>query len=93
MKKSISFLVTALLLAACGQKLSGTYVDKKNDTKLTFESSSKVIFEGGLSPKTELNYEIDGKNLKLTSPEGTQILTLSDDGSIQGPMGLNLKKQ
>ncbi len=93
MKKALLFTASALLLAACGQKLSGTYVDNKLDTKLTFESSSKVIFEGGLSPKTELSYEIDGKNLKLTSPEGTQVLTLSDDGSIQGPMGLNLKKQ
>lgn len=92
MKKSILIFTTALLLAACGQKLSGTYVNQMSDAKLTFESSDKVIYDGGFS-KIEFSYEVDGKNLKLTSPAGTQIFTLLDDGNIQGPMGLKFKKQ
>lgn len=92
MKKNVAFLTVTLLLAACGQKLDGTYVNKSSDTKLIFESSDKVIFDTGMG-KAEVSYKIDGKNLKLTSPEGTQVFTLSDDGSIQGPMGMSFKKQ
>lgn len=92
MKKALIFISTAFLLAACGQKLSGTYVNQTTDAKLIFESSDKVIYDTGMG-KVEVSYKVDGKNLKLISPEGTQIFTLSDDGSIQAPMGLNFKKR
>ncbi|RQZ26112.1 hypothetical protein DIE14_15760 [Burkholderia sp. Bp9017] len=92
MKKTLALLTITLLLAACGQKLSGTYVNPTSDAKLIFESSDKLIYDTGMG-KVEVSYKIDGKNLKLISPEGTQIFTLSDDGSIQAPMGLSFKKQ
>ncbi|WP_430227723.1 hypothetical protein [Paraburkholderia tropica] len=92
MKKFIAVIAIPLLLAACGQKLSGTYTDANKIGKLTFESGNKVLVGGGFGPELELTYEVDGSKLKITSPEGTQVFTINDDGSIQGPTG-KLKKQ
>lgn len=93
MKKHIALIATALLVSACGQKLNGTYTDAGKNAKFTFESGDKVLVGGGFGPEIEVAYELDGNKVKLTSPEGTQVFTLNDDGSIQGPMGMKLKKE
>ncbi|HDR9128359.1 TPA: hypothetical protein QDB31_005454 [Burkholderia vietnamiensis] len=92
MKKSLGLILVPFLLAACGQKLSGTYTDASKIAKFTFESGNKVLVGGGFGPELELSYEVDGNKLKITSPEGTQVFTLNDDGSIEGPTG-KLRKQ
>lgn len=91
MKKRIAFVATALMLSACGQKLTGTYADKDNMLALTFESGGKVL-EHSIGPDMELNYEMDGDKVKLQTPQGTMVLTMKNDGSIAGPTGL-MKKQ
>jgi hypothetical protein len=41
----------------------------------------------------EMKYEVDGENLKLITPQGTQVYTILKDGSIQAPMGIKLVKR
>ena len=44
--------------------------------------------------ETEVTYEVDGNRVKLISSLGNQILTLREDGSLEGmPMGTLRKAQ
>jgi hypothetical protein len=104
MKKHISYaaiIAVTVLLVACGQTLSGTYVGSVNVMgqtmgdmgALEFKSGSKVIMDT-MGFKNEFIYEVDGKNLKIRSPEkGTMIFTIKDDGSIEGMGGVIYKKR
>jgi hypothetical protein len=80
-----------LALAACGAGLSGTY-SSGDQMSYTFESNGKVIQDmGGM--KIETKYELDGKNIKLITPAGNAVLTLVDDNTISGPMGIKFIKK
>ena len=71
----------AFVLSACGSGISGIYADPGNDLILTFNSNGKVDIKGwgGI---VERNYRIEGRNIKLETPEGTMVLPIGDDGSI-----------
>jgi len=93
MKKLLLLSAVTFLLSACGSSLDGTYSDENGIMEYKFESSGKV-YAGVMGMKTELEYEIDGDKLKIFVPGGgNQIMTLNDDGSISGPMGVKLTKQ
>lgn len=104
MKKfqKLAVLFSFLLLTACGQKLSGTYVSVSPQgmghamdglAALVFESGDKVIIKT-VGAAIEATYAVDGKNLKITANGQTMVLDLKDDGSIGGwPGGLTLKKK
>lgn len=93
MKKLLFTTVLAMLLTACGKSLDGTYVDGSGMMEYKFESNGKV-YAGAMGMETELEYEIDGEKLKIYAPDGeNQILTLNEDGTIGGPMGITLKKK
>jgi hypothetical protein len=91
MKKILTILLFALL-AACGAKLEGTYADPTGIAKYDFQSGGKV-YVSLLGVTSEQKYEIDGKHVKILLAAGTQILTLQDDGSLEGPLGIKLKKR
>ena len=88
------FLLACLLalLAACGPRLEGTYADPTGIAKYDFQSGGKV-YVSLLGVTKEQKYEIDGKHVKILMSSGTQIFELLDDGSLQGPLGIRLKKQ
>ena len=89
----LTALLTMLALNACGAKIEGTYADPTGLTKYEFQSGGKV-YVSLLGTKTELKYEIDGKNVKIMTAGGSnQVLTLLEDGSLQGPLGIKLKKE
>lgn len=86
------FLVSMiLLLSACGSKLDGTY--KNNDgLQLTFNSNGTVSTTM-LDMEMELSYEVNGNKIKVQFPQGDQIWTLKEDGSIDaGFLGKYTKK-
>ncbi len=85
-------LTAMLLLAACGAKVEGTYADPTGLTKYEFVSGGKV-YVSLLGVKTEMKYEVDGRHVKIITGESNQVLTLLDDGSLEGPLGIKLKKQ
>lgn len=95
--KTKIFLVTftfisCLFLSACGSGVEGTYSDEQGIIEYTFKSDGKVHFST-MGVETELTYKVDGDKVKIISPLGNQILTLVDDGSLKGPMGIKLIKR
>lgn len=92
MKKIICIVLLAWL-AACGQKLSGTYTDKYDIIEMTFTSGDKLRW-GAMGMQTELEYTVEGKDIKVQNPQGgaTLIFTLNEDGSISA-MGSTLRKK
>jgi outer membrane lipopolysaccharide assembly protein LptE/RlpB len=90
--KRLFLLSAALLLAACGSKLDGTYTDGSGMMSYTFKSNGKMA-QTVMGTEVEMNYEVDGNKVKLITPQGKLVMTLLEDGSIQGPMGMKLTKQ
>ncbi|MCC6302286.1 MAG: hypothetical protein IT489_05740 [Gammaproteobacteria bacterium] len=85
-------LLSTLTLAACGSKLSGEYSDPDGMVSYHFESGGRV-YVSAMGNETELKYAVNDRKVRIEMPEGNQILTLLDDGSLQGPMGMKLVKK
>jgi uncharacterized lipoprotein YehR (DUF1307 family) len=96
--KKLLVIISALLmlsLLGCGSKLNGTYswgnVGDPIRSSYTFESGGKVIQET-MGMKIEMKYELNGKDIKIITPQATMILTLVDENTITGPMGIKFVK-
>lgn len=91
--KTIICVFLLAWLSACGQKLSGTYTDKYGVVEMTFSSSDKLRWNT-MGFQTELDYTVEGDDIKVQNPQGgaTLIFTLNKDGSISG-MGSTLRKK
>lgn len=88
--KKLSALLAAsalVLLTACGARFNGTYTSvlpkgAEGMIALEFESRDKVILVVN-GTKTEVDYTVDGKRLKLVGKNGeNQIFDIQDDGSL-----------
>jgi hypothetical protein len=92
----IAILVIAVLLVSgCvsgqGSKIDGTYCDSSNGPAyvicLKFRSNGTVL-TSGMGIETELKYEVDGDKIKIMgTPQGSLVLTMLKDGSIQSGAG------
>lgn len=96
--KKFLIVASSLVLFGCGSKLSGVYSQNRppqGKISYEFKSNGKVLIDrvdDGM--KFELPYELDGKNIKLISPQGgAAVLTLVDADTIEGPMGMKLVKE
>lgn len=89
-------LLAALLLAACGSGLSGTYADSMGFTSYTFEPGGKLEVST-MGSTMAMHYEVDGNKVKVGLSDGkdgpTQVMTIQPDGSIAGPGGIRLTKK
>lgn len=85
-------LAMAVLLAACGSSVEGTYADEAGVTRDTFKSNGKVSLNT-MGVETELDYSEEDGKVKLGSPQGALVMSILEDGSLQGPMGIKLVKQ
>jgi outer membrane lipopolysaccharide assembly protein LptE/RlpB len=90
--KHLLTLAVLFVLAACGAKLDGTYTDQMGAASYTFTSDGKVISEA-MGMKFEQKYELDGNKIKIVMPTGAMVMTLNEDGSIDGLMGMKLTKK
>lgn len=73
-------------LAGCGSKVDGTYVPEGGAgliSSITFKSGGKCELTG-LGMTKEGTYEIEGNKIKLTVSGETNILTMDDQGCIDG---------
>lgn len=88
------WLLVALvtLLAACGPRISGTYTDPMGLTSFTFKSGDKVAMTT-MGIETELNYTVDDSKVKIGSEKGAMVLTILEDGSLKGPVGIKFTKK
>ncbi|MDT0496038.1 hypothetical protein RM530_01480 [Algiphilus sp. W345] len=85
-----AFLAAALV--ACGSGFEGTYTDEMGISQYEFKKDGTARI-GAMGTVVEIEYEIDGDELRLLMPQGmTQILTLADDGALEGPMGMRYRK-
>lgn len=83
----------ALALSACGGegKVAGSYASETPGLKgvvLTLKPNGKAVYMGA----AEFDYEVDGNEVKLHRPDGTLILKVREDGSLDFPLLGNLKK-
>ncbi len=86
-------LVTLIaLLTACGPRISGTYTDPMGLTSFTFKSGDKVAMTA-VGIETEMNYKIEDGSVKIGSENGTMVMPILEDGSLQGPMGIKFTKK
>ncbi len=91
MKKTL-IVALCLFLSACGAKLNGTYSDAMGITSYKFESGGKV-YVSAMGIESEWKYQVDGKRVKIEGAQGNIILTVMDDGSLQGPLDIKLTKK
>ncbi len=80
-------LLATLWLAGCGSGLHGTYSDRMGAMQYQFKSHGNVsVVVMGI--ETELKYRVEGRHVKIISPQGNQVLDLLDDGTLEGPLGM-----
>ena len=78
----------ALLLAACGQRLAGSWVDTDGITTYEFHDDG-IVRISALGAHVKADYRVDGDRVVISSPQGALVLT-QDDRQLHGPMGLVL---
>ncbi|HWU78390.1 MAG TPA: hypothetical protein VN043_17975 [Rhodanobacter sp.] len=89
---TLAALATTLLLAACGQSLSGTYVDMTGDVQLTFQSGSEVTLQRHGRSEQD-NYAIKGDKVTVSSSGGTvAIFQIEANGCLHSPLYTELCK-
>ncbi len=82
--KRIAALGLVLILTACGGGLEGSYelVKGMEGPLLTFKPNGKAIYMGAV----EMDYEMDGKDVKLHTEKGVLILKAGEDGTLLFPV-------
>ena len=79
---------TALLFAACGGGVKGTYVGGSDSLlgSLTFKDGGKVdvVLINGIGG--EGTYEVDGDKVRITANGQTNELTIGSDDCLHGPI-------
>ena len=92
MRRSTFAFLIVIALAGCGGGLSGTYADDMGAVTYEFQSNGKVLITSGFGAAVELEYKKDGDKIRIGTPEGAQVLTITEEGHID--MGfILLKKQ
>jgi hypothetical protein len=89
--KKFFVVAVVFVLAACGAKLDGTYTDQMGISSYTFKSGKVTMSTMGVAH--EQDYKIEDDKLKIITPQGTLVMNLLKDGSIEGPMGMKLTKK
>lgn len=88
----VILVIMVLFLSACGKSIEGTYTDAMGLSSYTFSSGGKA-YVGMMGIESEMTYEVDGKRVKLMTPQGNMVLQLMEDGTLQGPMGIVYSKK
>jgi hypothetical protein len=72
-----------LVVMACGSRLEGKYGSKEALIELDFKSRNKANFEYVMMPTVEVDYEFNGKEIKIkTAQFGTIVGTVDDEGCL-----------
>ena len=87
----LALCLSAIALAGCGDRISGTYADEAGVTSYTFagDGDVKILVLGA---EVDAEYRLDSDKVLISSAQGTVVLTLRDD-RLYGPMGLELIRQ
>ncbi len=82
----------ALTLAACGKSLDGIYKDNLGLQKYEFQSDG-TVYVSTMGVIQEGTYALEDDKVKITIEGETVIFDLNPDGSIEGALGMTLRKQ
>jgi hypothetical protein len=82
----------ALLLAACGSRLSGEYTDKSGLLRYDFKSGGKVYMTT-LGVQVAGDYRVDDDKVIIQGSSGNMVLDIRGDGTLSGPLGMVLSKR
>lgn len=86
----------ALLLAGCGNGLSGTFEDQHGLARLAFDGDGTVVQTSALGAiELRLAYEVDGERVRIVRPEASDaalVLTRVDADTLAGPAGLRFHR-
>lgn len=85
-------LLVASGLAGCNRGLHGTYSDRMGAMQYRFKSGGNVSV-AVMGIETELKYRLEGRQVKIISPQGNQVLDVLDDSTLEGPLGMRLSRQ
>ena len=91
MKRFVAVMAVGAALTACGETLSGTYVDDGNVTAYEFHGNGRATISV-LGTTVAADYTVDEDKVLVTSAQGTVVLRRSGD-QLYGPMGLELARQ
>lgn len=76
-----------LLTTGCGGKVQGnTYADNGGVVRIEFKSGGKAYVSTG-PVSNSCSYSESGKSVTLTCEGDKTILTVDDDGALNGPPG------
>ena len=88
-KMSLTAMAMALLClsaAGCGVKVQGhTYAGPGNVVTVEFQEGGKAIASVGPLMSSSCTYTQSGKQVSLVCEGDTTLLTIADDGSLNGP--------
>jgi hypothetical protein len=78
-------LTTLVVLVGCGNGIEGTYSGRGTGflEKMVFKGDGKVDLTF-MGMTREGTYEVDGDRVKVTNSGTTEILTVADDGCLEG---------
>lgn len=80
--KKVFLILAIALLAACGQKIEGTYINDTSGRGFTFQSDGTVIARNNTGKAIgEQKYTVEGNQIKFGS---FAIFKISADGSLDG---------
>lgn len=89
--KARFLLIACVLLSACGSPVEGTYSDAMGLTSYTFKDDGKV-YVSTMGTETELSYSVEDDKVTIGGPDTNVVLTLKDDGTLEGPLGMTLSR-
>lgn len=81
----------ALLLAACGSGIEGSWSDDSGLSHYTFGRDGKVV-QSTLGIDVEMAYRVDGDQVRLQTPMGAVRMVRLDHDTLAGPMGVRLHR-
>ncbi|MDH4394297.1 MAG: hypothetical protein QE278_01335 [Limnobacter sp.] len=91
--KWLAVISMALALTACGKSLSGKYKDQLGIQTYEFKSDGKV-YMSTMGITQEAQYKVEDGKVKIQQADGGNVIfDLKDDGTIAGPLGMELKKE
>lgn len=85
-----------LLLAACGDGVSGTYADEKHPNNTYTFDDGKVTIATPVGTKGTFDYTVEGDTIRIVlnaNLGATMSLKRRDDGSLADPIGSRLVKR
>ncbi len=72
--------------------MHGTYSDRMGAMQYRFRAGGNVSV-AVMGIETQLKYTVEGRHVKIISPQGSQVLDVLDDGTLEGPLGMRFIRQ